>query len=68
MTLLFYYQRFLFDNKFTSVLHFRNDFDKIDNELDKLLRSYGYEVAFQSDNDSLYLHKDAELKNRNYKN
>ena len=27
-----------------------------------------YEVAFQSDNDSLYLHKDAELKNRNYKN
>jgi FkbM family methyltransferase len=46
----------------------RNDFDKIDNELDKLLRSYGYEVAFQSDNDSLYLHKDVELKNRNYKN
>jgi hypothetical protein len=37
-------------------------------KLYRLLRSYGYEVAFQSDNDSLYLHKDAELKNRNYKN
>ena len=27
-----------------------------------------YEVAFQSNNDSLYLHKNIELKNRNYKN
>jgi hypothetical protein len=46
----------------------RNVIDDVDHELDRLLKSYGYEVAFQSENDSLYLHKDAELKNRNYKN
>jgi FkbM family methyltransferase len=46
----------------------RDGIDPIDYELDRILKSYGYEVAFQSDNDSLYLHKDAELKNRNYKN
>lgn len=46
----------------------RSEIDQIDYELDNLIKSYGYEVAFQSENDSLYLHKDSQLKNRNYKN
>ena len=37
-------------------------------KLYRLLRTYGYEVAFQSDKYSLYLHKEVELKNKNYKN
>ena len=44
----------------------RYDIENIDYELDRLLQSYGYEVVFQSENDSLYLHKDANLKTRQY--
>jgi len=44
----------------------RNGIDPIDYELDKLLKSYGYEVIFQSENDSLYIHKNANLKTTQY--
>jgi FkbM family methyltransferase len=44
----------------------RNGIDNIDYELDKLLKSYGYDVMFQSENDSLYIHKDANLKTTQY--
>ena len=46
----------------------RSEIEDIDSELDDLLKSYGYYAAFQSNDDWLYLHKDAELKNKNYKN
>ena len=46
----------------------RSEIEDIDYELDDLLKSYGYYAAFQSNDDWLYLHKDAELKNKNYKN
>jgi len=41
---------------------------EIDYELDTLLKSYGYEIFFEGESDFLYLHKNAELKNKNYKN
>jgi FkbM family methyltransferase len=45
----------------------RNVKGNFDYELDELLKSYGYELAAENAADSLYLHKDVELKNRNYK-
>jgi hypothetical protein len=45
----------------------RNIEGDFDNELDELLKSYGYELVAEYGADSLYLHKDVELKNRNYK-
>jgi N-acetyl-anhydromuramyl-L-alanine amidase AmpD len=45
----------------------RNIKGNFDYELDELLKSYGYELAAENAADSLYLHKDVELKNRNYK-
>ena len=45
----------------------RNIEGNFDYELDELLRSYGYELVAEYGADSLYLHKDAELKNKNYK-
>jgi hypothetical protein len=44
----------------------RNGIDNIEYELDKLLKSHGYDVMFQSENDSLYIHKDANLKTIQY--